>query len=164
MRFRSYTNDVFRRVLSLPADIETRYRTNVLAVPLASVTMRSPKTAGAKIKHDQPEPKPADSNSLATADPPAGTNANTAAGTNIDAKTRDAFKPIEVVFVVDGDHAKMVPVKRGIGDDNFWEITDGLKEGQEIITGGYRAVGRDLEDGKRIRKGGGPDESSKKQP
>jgi HlyD family secretion protein len=54
----------------------------------------------------------------------------------------------------------MAPVKIGISDDNYWEITDGLSEGQEVITGGYRAVSRDLEDGKKIRKGAvgaGPD-------
>jgi len=44
-------------------------------------------------------------------------------------------------------------VKIGISDDNYWEITDGLKEGQEIISGGYRAISRDLEDGKKIKKG-----------
>jgi HlyD family secretion protein len=47
----------------------------------------------------------------------------------------------------------MVPVKIGISDDSYWEITDGLKEGQEIITGGYKAVSRELEDGKKVRKG-----------
>jgi len=57
--------------------------------------------------------------------------------------------------VVEGDHVKTVPVKIGISDDNFWEITDGLKEGDEIVTGGYRAISRDLDDGKKIKKGPG---------
>ena len=47
----------------------------------------------------------------------------------------------------------MAPVKIGICDDNYWEITDGLTEGQEIVTGGYRAISRDLADGKKIVKG-----------
>jgi HlyD family secretion protein len=59
----------------------------------------------------------------------------------------------EVVFVVEGDHAKMAPVKIGICDDNYWEITDGLTDGQEIVTGGYKAISRDLADGKKIVKG-----------
>ena len=33
------------------------------------------------------------------------------------------------------------------------EITDGLQEGQEIVSGGYRAISRDLEDGKKVKKG-----------
>jgi HlyD family secretion protein len=59
-------------------------------------------------------------------------------------------KPIEVVFVVDGDHVKMVPVKRGISDDNYVEILDGLHEGDEVVAGGYKAINRDLEDGKKV--------------
>ena len=45
---------------------------------------------------------------------------------------------MDVVFVVEGNHVKTVPVKIGISDDNYWEITDGLKEGDEIVTGGYQ--------------------------
>jgi len=58
-----------------------------------------------------------------------------------------------VVFVVDGDHVKTVPVKIGISDENYWEITDGLKEGDEIVIGGYHAISHDLDDGKKIVKG-----------
>ena len=59
----------------------------------------------------------------------------------------NAPKPIDVVFVVEGDHVKMVPVKRGISDDNYMEIIEGLKEGEEVVTGGYKAINRDLDDG-----------------
>ena len=57
------------------------------------------------------------------------------------------------MFVLDKDKVKMVPVKIGISDDEYWEITEGLKEGQEVVSGGYRAISRDLEDGKKVRKG-----------
>ena len=66
------------------------------------------------------------------------------------------------MFVVEGDHVKAAPVKIGICDDNYWEITEGLSEGQEIVSGGYKAISRDLEDGKKIRKGKGSDEEPKK--
>jgi HlyD family secretion protein len=46
-----------------------------------------------------------------------------------------------------------VPVKIGISDDSYWEITEGLKEDQEVISGGYKAINRDLEDGKKVRQG-----------
>ena len=62
---------------------------------------------------------------------------------------------------MDGDHAKMAPVKIGISNDDYWEITDGLSEGQEVVSGGYRAISRDLEDGKKIRKGPPPGEKEK---
>jgi hypothetical protein len=31
-----------------------------------------------------------------------------------------------------------------------------LKEGDEIVIGGFRAIGRDLDDGKKITKGASP--------
>jgi putative ABC transport system ATP-binding protein len=68
---------------------------------------------------------------------------------------------VDVVFVVEGDHVKTVPVKIGISDDNYWEITDGLKEGDEIVTGGYHAISHDLDDGKKIVKGSGGADAQK---
>jgi HlyD family secretion protein len=84
------------------------------------------------------------------------TDAIASGGTNMlkGDKKGDANKPVEVVFVIEGDHVKTVPVKIGISDDNYWEITDGLKEGDEIVTGGFHAISRDLDDGKKIKKGG----------
>jgi len=55
----------------------------------------------------------------------------------------------------------MVPVKIGISDDNYWEITDGLTEGQEVVSGGFRAITRELDDGKKIRKGPASGEKEK---
>ena len=61
---------------------------------------------------------------------------------------------LQVVFVVEDGVAKMMPVKRGISDDSHTEIVEGLEEGQEVVTGGYRVISRDLEDGKKVRVGG----------
>jgi HlyD family secretion protein len=44
-------------------------------------------------------------------------------------------------------------VKIGVSDDDFYEVTEGLKEGDEIVTGGPRAIAHDLSDGKKIVKG-----------
>ena len=131
----------FRPGMSVSAEIETRARTNVLAVPIASVTTRD---LNAKVKKE---------NGLAKTNAvPANTNAETITG-KPEKKADDKNKPVDVVFVVDGDHVKTVPVKIGISDDNFWEITDGLKEGDEVVTGGYHAISHDLDDGKKIFKG-----------
>ena len=82
------------------------------------------------------------------AESPASTATNRPAG------GKDAPpKPIEVVFVTDGDRVQMAPVKRGISDDNYLEITEGLTEGQEVVSGGYKAINRELEDGKKIKRG-----------
>jgi HlyD family secretion protein len=145
----------FRPGMSVTAEIETEYRTNVLTVPLASVTTRPM--------------KPEATNTVASA---ANTNANAGARTD-PAATDDAgqakgkhgaaTKPTDVVFVVEGDHVKAVPVKIGICDDNYWEITSGLTNNEEIVSGGYRAIGRDLQDGSKIRVGpAGADKEAEK--
>ena len=47
--------------------------------------------------------------------------------------------------------AKMVVVKTGISDDNYLEIKSGLSEGDVVISGSYRAISRELEDGSIVR-------------
>jgi HlyD family secretion protein len=133
----------FRPGMSVTAEIETRSRTNVLCVPIASVTTRLPKdkkTDGSRVLEVEAKTNGTVSSS----------STNGIAGHK---NTKEMPKPIEVVFVTDGDHVKMIPVKIGISDDSYWEITEGLKEGQEVVSGGYRAISKDLEDGKKISKG-----------
>jgi HlyD family secretion protein len=147
VRIRVKENDALRPGMSVTAEIEARSRTNVLTVPIASVTTRLPKDKSAAT----------DPQAAVAADPP-GSNLTVLQGTNTapeanDKKSRELAKPVEVVFIVEGGRAKMVPVKLGISDDSYWEITEGLKEGQEVVSGGFRAISRDLDDGKRIRKG-----------
>ncbi|HSI15814.1 MAG TPA: efflux RND transporter periplasmic adaptor subunit [Chthoniobacter sp.] len=71
-----------------------------------------------------------------------------------DGKSSGPIKPVEVVFVREGDHVKMIPVKTGISDSDYYEIVEGLTEGQEIVTGGYKAISKDLEDGKKVQFSG----------
>jgi HlyD family secretion protein len=56
-----------------------------------------------------------------------------------------------VVFLALGKEAKMVSVEVGINDDNYIEVLKGVTEGQAVISGGYKAIARDLADGKRIK-------------
>jgi len=160
VKIRIQEKEAFRPGMSVTAEIETRSRTNVLAVPIASVTTRLPKEKPAP-KTTTPKGGPK-TNAVppTTNTTPAENGAVASTATNGAAvdppgsgKGDKKPKPIEVVFLVEGDHAKMVPVKIGISDENYWEITDGLKEGEEVISGGFRAISRDLEDSKKIRKG-----------
>ena len=57
----------------------------------------------------------------------------------------------EVVFVMEADSAKAVVVKSGIQDDEYIQITSGLNEGLEIISGPYNAVSKDLNTGEKVR-------------
>lgn len=142
VRIRLTEGDEFRPGMSVSAEIETRTRTNTISAPIASVTTRI-----IKRKTDGGKTNAVPTNIVATAS--SATNAS-----RLDKKTDEKQKPVEVVFVLDGNHVKTVPVKIGISDDNFWEITDGLKEGDEIVTGSYHAISHDLDDGKKIVKSG----------
>ena len=167
VRIRITEKESFRPGMSVTSEIETCYRTNVLTVPFASVTTRAPKEKEkpkdiklASLKAPPGTNSPKSGTNTAAAKPNLGpaatTNLPAADGTNVaksDKKSKDAVKQIEVVFVQEGDHAKMVPVKIGISDDNYWEITEGLTEGQEVVSGGFKAITRELEDGKKTRKG-----------
>jgi HlyD family secretion protein len=59
--------------------------------------------------------------------------------------------PEEVVFVYDNGSVKMVKVSTGISDDNYLEIKDGLKSGEQVVSGSYRAISRELQDGSKVR-------------
>ena len=140
--------EAFRPGMSVTAEIETRYRSNVLTVPIQSVTTRLPKPT----RTNGPVAR-ASANSTNRADLAATTNSadsTNAALSTSSKKSNEPPKPIEVAFVRDGDHVKMVPVKRGISDDSYVEIVEGLKEGDQVVTGSYKAINRELEDGKKI--------------
>ena len=119
--------------MSVTADVETRSRQGVVTVPFQSVTTRLPQASrGSNPDSSESEskfPRPKDGGKKGR---------------------QEANKPIEVVFVVEEGTAKMVPVERGISDDNYVEIVSGLEAGQEVVSGSYKAIAEDLEDGKKV--------------
>ncbi len=108
--------------MSMTADIETETRANVLAVPIQSVTIRASK--------DEKKEESSNKNSEEKSN-----------------NKKKSDKPTEVVFLNDNGKAKMISVERGISDDEYVEITKGLEEGKEVVSGGYKAISRELEDG-----------------
>ncbi len=137
VKIRIKEKETFLPGMSVSAEIETRYRTNVVTVPIQCVTMRLPKTPATTNK---PAVAPASSNAMVVAadDPPA---------------TNDPPKQVDVVFVIEGDHVRAAPVKTGIEDDTYWEITDGVKEGEQVVTGSSKAIGKELDDGVKVSSG-----------
>jgi HlyD family secretion protein len=117
--------------MSMTGDIETETRQNVLAVPIQSVTARAPK---AEMKEGGGDGQ-----------------SGTIVAANSSPKAREQNKPKEIVFVVDNGQAKALPVKRGISDGSFIEIIEGVAEGAEVVSGSYKAINRELEDGTKVR-------------
>lgn len=120
--------------MSCDADIKTETRKNVNSVPIQSVTARMPKMKEQKENAKQN-------------------------GNSVTEENKEKTKPIEVVFVEEGNLAKMVEVKTGISDDAYMEIKSGLKEGQMVISGPYKAISKELNDSTKVKitnkRGGG---------
>lgn len=133
----------FRPGMSATVDIQTKQVFNVLSVPIQAVTTREPAARpgrGTDAEADLEEETLAEETGEA---PPTGS------GT---ARGGDTARPQEYVFVYRDGKAVQVAVTSGIQDSQYIEIVVGLEEGQEVITGPYRVVSRNLEDGDHVEK------------
>ena len=112
--------------MSCTARIETETKTNVLAVPLMAVTRR-----------ESDDQKAADSLR------------------DIRQANRGTFNGDEeasnIVFVVKNGKAQKVPIETGISDNDYVEVLSGLKGGEEVIKGNFRAVSKDLTEGMAVK-------------
>ncbi len=108
----------FKPGMTASVEILTDKKENITVVPLAAVTTRSAEDLENESDEDQ-------------LDQPA--------------RLIDDYK--EVVFVHEDGTAKMVEVKTGISDYENIEVISGLQAGQEVITGPYTAVSKQLRDG-----------------
>lgn len=142
VRIRIEDKEPFLPGMSVTAEVETRYRTNVLTVPIQSITTRLKTNEVAAAKPG----------------PDAARKAQEKEELELVLPKRKAARPQEVVFRrVDGK-ARMVPVQRGISDDTYYEVVSGLQEGEEVVSGPFRAISRELEDDKAIQ----PEDPAKK--
>ncbi|MCK4893606.1 MAG: hypothetical protein KAT07_06540, partial [Calditrichia bacterium] len=57
---------------------------------------------------------------------------------------------IEVVFVIEDGIAKMRQVEIGISDENYYEVKNGLADGEEVVTGPFRVLSRTLKEGDKV--------------
>jgi len=113
------------------SDIITETRQEALGVPIQSVAVRTPD----QLKRKMPEGK----GNLAIADD---------SSTQQFIPDRDGF--CQVVFVVQNGSAAARQVVTGIQSESHIEILKGLSEGDEIVTGNYRAISKDLENGSDV--------------
>ncbi len=115
----------FRPGMSASADIQTKTHENVLSVPINAVTTR-------------------DRNDSIKVDKKKVEEENT--------KTKSATALVDelevVVFIKDADNkVSKVVVKTDIQDLSYIEIKQGLKEGDEVITGPYDVVSKTIKNG-----------------
>jgi HlyD family secretion protein len=116
----------FRPGMSASADIQTKTHVNVLSVPINAVTTRDKNDSTAKV---------------------AGA---TKAVTDKAASSEDDLEV--VVFIVDKEGTvKKVKVATAIQDINYIEITEGLKEGDNVISGPYDVVSKLLKEKDKVK-------------
>ncbi len=108
--------------LSCTARVVTDTRSGALSIPIIALTVRD---------HERLP------------------NENTPAADTLKPKRRN--REAEGVFVVRDGVATFRPVKVGIAGDEYFEVLDGVRDGETIVGGTYQAI-RDLKDGDRVRQ------------
>lgn len=117
--------------MSCTADIETETVNNVLSVPIQSVTTRMDESKKDLIVESE--------------------NSGNEFQKVKEVKKEKTVKPKEIVFVIKDGKAKKVEVETGLSDDNYIAVLSGLEGGEEVVSGSYKAISRELNDGVQVR-------------
>jgi HlyD family secretion protein len=117
--------------LSTTAKITTASRTNALALPIQALTLRT------KDQFEQQNNAPGSVHAAAPVPPDAASKSK---------KGDD----VQGVFVIRNKKAMFVPVTTGIIGTTDTEVLNGLKEGDEVITGSYKVL-RTLRPGSSVK-------------
>ena len=122
-------NFPFRPGMSASADIQTKTHPMVLSVPINAITTRDLKDSSAKADKKMAD---ADIN---------------------EAKETTNMDDLEVIaFVIDtGGIVRKVKVKTSIQDINYIEITEGLKAGEQVVSGPYEVVSKTLKTKDKVK-------------
>jgi HlyD family secretion protein len=130
---------LFRPGMSATVDIETQTVSNVVSVPIQSVTVRA---EGGKTTEELQQQRAREAKERT------GNDLEVAKGRQEVRRTRELLH--QVVFVRQGDTVKLRPVETGIADNTYIEIKSGIKPGEEVVSGSYAAISRNLKDGSKI--------------
>lgn len=120
------TYSPFRPGMTATVDIITKTKKNVLAVPISAVVVKSDTTAVSVLDKKMPDEKEEKK------------------------QAPKSDKKLECVFLKVGDKAKIRIVKTGIQDDTNIEILSGVKKGDNVITGPYTIVSKELNSGDKV--------------
>jgi|SRR3954449_839171 HlyD family secretion protein len=117
--------------LSTTAKITTAKRSNALALPIQALTLRSKEQIDAQNN------------------PPGSVHAAPPAVKEVASKSKKE-DDLQGVFVIRNKKATFVPVTTGITGTTDIEVLDGLKEGDEVVTGSYKVL-RTLKPGSSVK-------------
>jgi HlyD family secretion protein len=120
--------DGLRPGLSTTAKVTTEQKQNVLAIPIQALAVRT--------RHDieEAEKKGGDQGTVTLA------ASRPAADSSSDSSGDPEKQDVQGVFVVRNKHAIFVPVETGITGVTDIEVLTGLQNGDQIVTGSYKAL------------------------
>lgn len=116
---------VLKPGMTATVDIKTETVRNAICVPISAVTTRNPKGGTDKAKADK---KSGDA-----------------------AADKEKEEKGTWLFVPEGGKAKAVAVKTGLQDTDWFQITEGIQAGAEVISSPVMVISRTLKDGDRIK-------------
>lgn len=141
-------SEEIRPGMTATADIKTKTVKGVVKVPLQAVTVRSREEVAKQLGEAEKTPAP-------EADAAASKESEQEGRPGNSETERGKARPNNlerVVFLFQDGKAELVRVETGLADNRSIEIKSGVSEGDEIISGGYRVLTRELEDGKAVTR------------
>jgi len=123
--------DDLRPGLSTTAKITTATRSNALSIPIQALTLRTKEQMDAQNN------------------PPGSVHAAPPAVKEVASKSKKD-DDLQGVFVIRNKKAMFIPVATGITGTTDIEVLDGLKEGDEVVTGSYKVL-RTLRPGSSVK-------------
>jgi len=115
--------------MTASSDIVIETRDSTLCVPIQCVTVRTPDQLKKKDEGKDKGSALGDAHADSTSEPQFTPD-------------KDGF--VTIVFIVDEGIAKAIQVETGIQSDTHIEVIEGLTEGDEIVSGSYRAISQTL--------------------
>ena len=124
--------------LSTTAKVTTASRSSALAIPIQALSVRTK----AQLAQEKAAPGAVHAAAPVSKD----------ASKDKDQKDKDKDQKEEMqgVFVIRNKKAEFVPITTGIAGTSDIEVVDGLKEGDEVITGSYKVL-RTLRSGSSVK-------------
>lgn len=110
--------------MSCSVDIETDTKTNAIAVPIQSVTIRQDETAAVD---SQEENYRLESRKVEG--------------------VKKSNKPKSIVWILKGNTVESRAVETGISDDGYIEVLSGVKKGESVVSSPYQAISKQLKNG-----------------
>ncbi|AXI99724.1 HlyD family secretion protein [Cyclonatronum proteinivorum] len=135
----------FKPGMSATVDVLSQTVYDAVSVPIQAVTVRDfNRFPNPSEENGESPDTPAELVADRTNSGSANSNGNSRRG------SREDFR--RVVFVYEEGKVRRVEVETGISDNNYIQIIHGLQDGDEVVTGSFRILSRELQHNEAVRR------------